>query len=83
MHAKRSAAENALRREAHRECTLASLEGVPVGYYRYYLGHMTVEEYVEAGLCVCWERCFCNKFCTRFGDLQCPCTEHLVMVEEV
>ena len=83
MHAKRSAAENALRREAHRECTLARLEGVPVGYYRYYLGHMTVEEYVEAGLCVCWERCFCNKFCTRFGDLRCPCTEHLVMVEEV
>lgn len=81
MHAKRSADENALRREAHRECTSARLEGVSVGYYRYYLGHMTVEEYVEAGLCVCWERCFCNKFCTRFGDLRCPCAGDLVMVE--
>lgn len=81
-HAKRSDDENVLRREAHRECTSARLEGVSVGYYRYYLGHMTAEEYLEAGLCVCWERCFCNTFCTRFGDLRCPCTENLVMVEE-
>jgi len=81
-HAERSDDENALRREAYRECTSARLESVSVGYYRYYLGHMTVEEYVEAGLCVCWERCFCNTFCTRFGDMRCPCAENLVMVEE-
>jgi len=82
LHVIRTTEENDLRREAHRECTSARLEGIPVGYYRYFLGHMTVEEYIEAGLCVCWEGCFCNKFCTRFGDLKCPCTGNLVLVEE-
>ncbi|KAK5955688.1 hypothetical protein OHC33_003329 [Knufia fluminis] len=82
LHFFRTRAENELRKEAHRECTLARLEGVCVGYYRYFLGHMTVEEYVEAGMCVCWDECVCNKFCTRFGDLRCPCSGWVVLSEE-
>jgi len=74
--------ENAQRKEAHRECAAARLEGVSVGYFRYFLGHMTVEEYIGAKLCVCWEECFCNKLCTRFGDLLCPCSDKLRMEEE-
>lgn len=79
----RSSEEDDLRREAHRECAAARLEGVPVGYYRYFAGHMTVEEYVEARLCACWEGCFCTKLCTRFGDLACPCADSLVVGEDV
>lgn len=66
-----------LRREIHRECALARLEGVSVGYFRYFAGHMTVEEYLAGRICVCWSDCFCNKLCTRFGDMLCPCSENL------
>ena len=73
----RTAAEEALRREVHHECTAARLEGVSVGQYRYYQGHLNIEEYKEAGMCVCWEACECSKLCTHFGDLLCPCSKHI------
>lgn len=75
--------EEELRREAYRECAAARLEGVPVGYYRYFAGHMTVEEYNEARMCVCWSGCSCVKMCTGFGDLACPCAGDLVVGEEM
>jgi hypothetical protein len=73
----RTAAEEALRREVHRESALARLEGVSVGKYRYYQGHLTMEEYKEAGMCVCWESCECTKMCTRFPDILCPCSKYI------
>jgi hypothetical protein len=75
--APRTAAEEALRREAYRECSLARLEGVSVGQYRYYEGHLNIEEYKEAGMCICWEACECSKMCTRFGDILCPCSKYI------
>jgi hypothetical protein len=73
----RTAAEEALRREIHRECALARLEGVSVGEYRYYQGHLNIEEYKEASMCICWEACECSKMCTRFGDMLCPCSKYI------
>lgn len=77
----RSVQERATRREVHRECALARLEGVSVGYFRYFAGHMTVEEYLSARMCVCWNDCFCNKLCTRFGDMLCPCSRNLELCD--
>lgn len=79
----RTTEEDSLRVEAHRECAAARLEGVTVGYYRYFQGHMTVEEYNEARMCVCWGGCWCCALCTRFGDLACPCAGGLVVGEEI
>lgn len=45
--------EEILRREAHIECARARLEGVTVGYYRYYHGHLSIEEYHDAEMCIC------------------------------
>lgn len=78
----RTSEDEDLRREAHRECAAAQLEGVPVGYYRHFAGHMTVEEYVEAKMCVCWAQCPCSKLCTRSGDLACPCAGNFVAGED-
>ena len=75
--APRTAAEEALRREVHHECSSARLEGVSVGRYRYYEGHLNIEEYKEAGMCICWEACECSKMCTRFGDILCPCSKYI------
>lgn len=69
--------EGDLRRQGHYECAAAQLEGVPVGYWRYHQGHLMVDEYVRAGMCVCWRNCFCNRLCSGFGDLICPCNEYL------
>lgn len=77
----RTMEERVLRREIHRECALARLEGVSVGYFRYFAGHMTVEEYLAARICVCWSDCFCNKLCTRFGDMLCPCSGSLELCD--
>jgi hypothetical protein len=71
----RSPAEEMLRREVHRECSAARLEGVGVGEFRYYQGFMSLEDYVRARLCVCWGGCWCSKVCTLFGDVLCPCSE--------
>ena len=73
----RTPAEELLRREVHRECAFARLEGMSVGEYRYYQGHLNVEEYKEAGMCVCWEICVCSKPCTRFADMLCPCSRYI------
>ena len=72
-------AESEFRTEAHRECSMARLIGVPVGYYRYFAGHMTIEEYLAARMCICWEGCWCCQLCGRFGDLICPCSMKLVL----
>ena len=76
-NASRTAAEEALRREVYRECSSACLEGVSVGQYRYYEGHLNIEEYKEAGMCICWEACECSIMCTRFGDILCPCSKYI------
>lgn len=73
----RTAVEEALRREVHHECAWARLEGVSIGQYRYYQGHLNIEEYNEAGMCICWEACECSKICTRFADLLCPCSQYI------
>lgn len=73
----RTAVEEALRRQTHGESALACLEGICVGEYRYYQGYLNIEEYVEAGMCVCWEVCGCAKMCTRFPDMLCPCSEYI------
>jgi hypothetical protein len=78
----RTPSEENLRREAHLECAGARLEGVAVGEYRYYQGHMSVEEYVAANMCVCWAACYCSKLCTRFGDVLCPCSSDIVLPEQ-
>jgi len=78
----RTPSEENLRREAHLECAGARLEGVVVGQYRYYQGHMSVEEYVAANMCVCWAPCYCSKLCTRFGDVLCPCSKEILLPEE-
>jgi hypothetical protein len=77
----RTPSEEQLRREIHLECASARLEGCSVGQYRYYQGHMSVEEYVAANMCVCWEECWCSKLCTRFGDVLCPCAGDVVLAE--
>ncbi|RMD45048.1 hypothetical protein DV735_g92, partial [Chaetothyriales sp. CBS 134920] len=46
----RNAEAEALRIEIHRELAAASLNGVPIGKYRYYQGHLTVEEYLAKGI---------------------------------
>jgi hypothetical protein len=71
--------EENLRREAHFECSMARMEGLVVGQYRYYAGHMTVQEYAEKGLCVCWSPCACARVCSRYGDVMCPCGADLVL----
>ena len=73
----RTKSEEDLRREGHRECASARLEGCGVGQYRYYQGHLNVEEYLEAGMCICWDSCDCSKMCTRYGDLICPCSKYI------
>ena len=45
----RTPSEENLRREAHLELANARLEGASVGQYRYYQGHLSVEEYVSKG----------------------------------
>ncbi|KAI1611021.1 hypothetical protein EDD37DRAFT_608241 [Exophiala viscosa] len=75
----RSVSEENLRREAHRECAAARLEGCAVGQYRYYQGHMSLEEYKAAKMCVCWDGCYCSKLCTIYGDVLCPCNEWIVL----
>lgn len=75
----RTVSEENLRREAHRECAAARLEGVAVGQYRYYQGHMSLEEYKAAKMCVCWDGCWCSKLCTIYGDVLCPCNEWIVL----
>jgi hypothetical protein len=70
---RRSEADEVLRRETHRECAAARLEGLVVGEYRYFYGHMTVEEYHDCQMCICWQLCECSKICTRYGDMVCPC----------
>ena len=78
----RTREESMYRRELHRECTIARLEGISVGSYRYFLGCQTVEDYIAAKVCACWDECWCNKICTRFGDIRCPCSESLKQVGE-
>ena len=70
------------RRELHMECTFARLEGAGVGHWRYHQGHLTLEEYIRVGACVCWEDCVCSKLCTRYGDLVCPCGKWLELNEQ-
>ncbi|RMZ85633.1 hypothetical protein DV737_g586, partial [Chaetothyriales sp. CBS 132003] len=49
---RRAPAQEQLRTEIHRELANASLNGVSIGKYRYYQGHLTVEEYLEKGMCI-------------------------------
>lgn len=78
---KRSAEDDALRREAHLECSMATLEGVSVGQYRYYQGHSSIKEYSMGNMCICWGECFCTVICTRYADMKCPCREYLTFEE--
>lgn len=71
--------EEEMRRSSHLECSEARLTGRAVGFFRYEEGTMTVKEYTENGLCVCWEGCWCSKLCTRYGDVLCPCAKHLIL----
>jgi hypothetical protein len=73
----RTAAEEALRRQVHRESARSRLEGVSIGEYRYYQGYLAIEDYKEAGMCICWEACGCAKMCTRFPDMLCPCSKYI------
>ena len=73
----RTPSEENLRREAHLELANARLEGASVGQYRYYQGHLSVEEYVSKGMCVCWSPCACSRVCSRYGDVMCPCGRDL------
>ena len=75
----RTASQERLRREAQLECTMARLEGVVVGQYRYYQGHMTIEDYRDARMCICWRECWCSKMCTRFPDIRCLCSNDLIL----
>ncbi|RMZ88485.1 hypothetical protein DV736_g4281, partial [Chaetothyriales sp. CBS 134916] len=50
MTLRRAPAQEQLRTEIHRELANASLNGVSIGKYRYYQGHLTVEEYLEKGM---------------------------------
>lgn len=44
---------------------------------------MTVQEYVEAGICVCWDGCVCTAVCARNADVVCQCVyKHEIEVEE-
>lgn len=74
--------EEMLRLEAHHECAFARLVGVSVGQYRYFQGCLTIEEYVEKEMCVCWGVCSCSKLCTRFADMVCPCAGSIELQEE-
>lgn len=76
----RSAIQDLTRYRLHQEASESRLEGVAVGRWRYENGAMTTEEYLEAGVCVCWEPCACAAFCGRFPDMMCPCTEHIVVL---
>ncbi|OCT44757.1 hypothetical protein CLCR_05575 [Cladophialophora carrionii] len=74
VSALRTPTQEMLRREIHRECAAARLEGVSVGEYRYYQGFMSLEEYLAARVCVCWAFCWCSKLCGRYADVLCPCS---------
>lgn len=78
----RTAAEEALRRQVHRESARARLEGVSVGEYRYYQGQLAIKDYREAGMCICWEACECVKMCTRFPDMLCPCSRYIELHQQ-
>ncbi|KAJ9643762.1 hypothetical protein H2204_001907 [Knufia peltigerae] len=69
----RTAAQEELRRRAYRECAMARLQGVSVGHHRYYEGDMTIAQYVDRKMCICWEDCWCQKLCTIYADVKCPC----------
>lgn len=70
-----------MRARIHHEASQARILGVSAGEYRYYDGHLTIEECVEGGVCVCWERCACSAVCTRFPDMLCPCSDNITMDE--
>lgn len=73
----RDGADEQLRGRLHQEASQARLLGVSAGEYRYYQGHLTVEEMVEWRVCVCWEVCACSAVCTRWPDMKCPCSEYI------
>jgi hypothetical protein len=75
VSALRTPTQEMLRREIHRECASARLEGVSVGEYRYYQGFTSLEDYIGARMCVCWGYCWCSKLCSIYGDVLCPCSE--------
>jgi hypothetical protein len=82
ISAQRTESQDLLRKEIHRECSAARLESVSVGEYRYYQGCMSLEEYLEAGVCVCWGFCWCHKLCGRFPDVVCPCRDWIRVVDD-
>ena len=69
----RTPAEEAFRVTVHRELAAARLEGQSIGEYRYFSGFLTVEEYHERRMCICFGMCDCSKMCSQFGDMICPC----------
>jgi hypothetical protein len=79
VSALRTPTQEMLRREIHRECAAARLEGVSAGEYRYYQGFMSLEEYLPARVCVCWGFCWCSKLCGRYADVLCPCSEWIAV----
>ncbi|KAJ9613011.1 hypothetical protein H2200_002952 [Cladophialophora chaetospira] len=51
VRALRTPTQEMMRRELHRECAAARLEGVSVGTYRYFQGFMSLAEYIGARIC--------------------------------
>jgi hypothetical protein len=70
-----------MRARIHHEASQARIVGCSAGEFRYYDGHLTIEDYIINGVCVCWERCACSAVCTRYPDMLCPCSEHTTMDE--
>jgi hypothetical protein len=81
ISAQRTESQDLLRKEIHRECSAARLESVSVGEYRYYQGCMSLEEYLESGICMCWGFCWCHKLCGRWPDVLCPCRDWIRVVD--
>ncbi|KAN0080923.1 Protein phosphatase 2C (PP2C)-like domain containing protein, partial [Elaphomyces granulatus] len=66
--------------EAHRQATLAMLEGKSVGDKRREDYNRPLIEYVRERKCVCYGFCACAKRCTQNAERLCPCAERTMSI---
>lgn len=72
-----------LRTIAHRETAYAMLDGIAIGEFRVKHGTRTLAEYRADKMCICDSVCCCSRVCTRFADLECPCSAKLSLLVDL
>lgn len=65
---------------AHRNATLAKLEGSSVGKVRREENRRSIPDYVREKKCVCLSSCSCSHECTYDVERECPCAERMMRI---